>query len=55
MSRLAFIALYALAMVSLIVAVDIAFLRGLFWQRLLVNVAIVVAFGAITLIFLRPG
>jgi hypothetical protein len=30
---------------ALIVAVDIAFLRGLFWQRLLANAATVLAAG----------
>jgi hypothetical protein len=53
MSRQALIAVYVMAMAALIVGIDLAFLRGLFWQRLLVNVAIVVAFAAFYLIFLR--
>lgn len=53
MSRQALIAIYVLAMIALIVGVDFAFLRALFWQRLLVNVAIVLAFAAYYLIFLR--
>jgi hypothetical protein len=52
MSRQALIAVYVLAMVALIVGVDFAFFWGLFWQRLLVNVAIVLAFAAFYLIFL---
>ncbi|HEX3755437.1 MAG TPA: hypothetical protein VHV26_10205 [Rhizomicrobium sp.] len=53
MSRQAVIAVYVLAMVALIVGVDFAFLRGLFWQRLLVNVAIILAFAVFYLILLR--
>lgn len=39
-------ALYALAMVAVIVGVDILFLRHQFWARLAVNIGIVVVFGA---------
>jgi hypothetical protein len=53
MSRQALIAVYVLAMVALIVGVDFSFLRGLFCQRLSVNVAIVLAFLAFYMIFLR--
>jgi hypothetical protein len=53
MSRQAVIAVYVLAMVALIVGVDFAFLRGLFWQRLLVNVAIILAFAVFYVILLR--
>jgi hypothetical protein len=52
MSRPARIAIYVLAMVALIVGADFAFLSGLFWQRLLVNVAIVLAFAAFYWTFL---
>jgi hypothetical protein len=41
------IALYVLAMVAIIVAVDVLFLRGQFWLRLIVNVGIVLVFGAV--------
>jgi hypothetical protein len=53
MGRQALIAIYVLAMAVFIVGVDFAFLRGLFWQRLLVNVAIVLASAAFYLLFLR--
>jgi hypothetical protein len=46
-------ALFIVAMAVIIVGVDFAFLRHRFWERLAVNVAIVVAFGAIYLLFLR--
>jgi hypothetical protein len=39
-------ALYALAMVAVKVGVDIAFFRNRFWERLMVNVGIVLVFGA---------
>ena len=39
------IALYALALVAAIVAVDVLFLRGYFWARLATNVGIVLVFG----------
>ena len=53
MSRQAITAIYLVVMVAVIVGVDIAFLRGLFWQRLLVNIALVLAFGAFYLLVLR--
>ena len=53
MSRQAIVVIYVLVMAALIVGVDYAFLRGLFWQRLLVNVAIVLASAAFYLMFLR--
>jgi hypothetical protein len=53
MNRQALIALYVLAMVAVIVGVDVAFLKDLFWQRLSANVAIVVIFLAFYLMFLR--
>jgi hypothetical protein len=53
MSKQSLIVVYVLAMAAVIVGVDFAFLRGLFWQRLLVNAALVLAFAAVYLIFLR--
>ena len=53
-SRVA-ILLYVLAMVVTIVGVDVLFFRGQFWERLAANVAIVVVFGAVYLLFLRRG
>jgi hypothetical protein len=45
--------LYALAMVAVVVGVDILFFRHLFWARLLVNIGIVLVFGAVYLRFLK--
>ena len=38
--------LYALAMAAVIVAVDLAFFRNRLWERLMVNVGIVLVFAA---------
>lgn len=45
--------LYMVAMVAVIVGVDFAFFRNLFWGRLTVNFGIVLVFGAFYLRFLR--
>jgi hypothetical protein len=47
------IVLYVVAMVAVIVGVDFAFLRSRFWERLIVNIGIVLVFGAFYLRFLR--
>jgi hypothetical protein len=46
---------YVLAMVVVVVGVDVLFLRGLFWERLLTNIGIVLVFGAFYLRFLRQA
>ena len=47
--------LYAVVMAAVIVGVDVAFFRDRFWERLMVNVGIVLVFGAFYLRFLmRP-
>ena len=45
--------LYALAMAAVIIGIDILFFRGRFWERLAVNIGIVLVFGAFYLRFLR--
>jgi len=45
--------LYGLVMVAVIVGVDVLLFRHHFWPRLLVNVGIVLVFGAVYLRFLR--
>ena len=45
--------LLALLMVAMIVGVDVLFFRGHFWERLMVNVGIVLVFGAFALRFLK--
>jgi hypothetical protein len=48
-------ALYVLAMAAVIVGVDIAFFRNRFWERLMVNVGIVLVFAAFYLRFFRSS
>jgi hypothetical protein len=40
------LALYVLALVVVVVGLDVLFLRNHFWARLIVNIAIVLVFGA---------
>jgi hypothetical protein len=51
-SRVA-IVLYVLAMVAVVVGVDVLFFRHHFWDRLMVNVGIVLVFGAFYFRFLK--
>jgi hypothetical protein len=53
MGRSAAIVLYVLALVVVVVGVDVLFFRHHFWARLIVNVGIVLVFGAVYLRFLR--
>jgi hypothetical protein len=45
--------LYFVAMAAIIVAVDILFFRNRFWERLMVNLGIVLVFAAFYLRFLK--
>jgi len=45
--------LYVLAMVGIVVAVDVLFLRHQFWWRLITNVGIVLVFVAVYFRFLK--
>jgi hypothetical protein len=47
------IALYVLAMVAVIVGVDVLFFRHHLWERLIVNIGVVLVFGAFYLRFLK--
>jgi len=47
------VVLYVLAMVAVVVGVDVLFFKHQFWQRLIVNVGIVVVFGAFYFRFLK--
>ncbi len=53
MERQAGVALYVLALITVVVGVDVLFFRHRFWERLMVNVGIVLVFGAFYLRFLR--
>ena len=47
------IALYVLALVAVVVGVDVLFFRHRFWERLMVNVGIVLVFAAFYPRFLK--
>jgi hypothetical protein len=53
MGRQVTVVLYAVAMAAIIVGVDLAFFRNRFWERLAVNIGIVLVFGAFYWRFLR--
>jgi hypothetical protein len=45
--------LYVVALVAVVVSVDILFFRHHIWERLAVNIGIVLVFGAVYVRFLR--
>jgi hypothetical protein len=53
MGRHAAIVLYVLALVAVIIGVDVLFFRNRLWERLMVNVGIVLVFWAFYLRFLN--
>ena len=53
MARQAVAVLYVLALIGVVVGVDVLFFRHQFWERLMVNVGIVLVFAAFYLRFLK--
>ncbi len=53
MSRQLAVVLYVVVMAAVIAGVDFAFFRNRFWERLTVNIGIVLVFAAFYLRFLR--
>jgi hypothetical protein len=53
MGRQAGVALYVLGLVAVVVSVDVLFFSHRFWDRLIVNVGIVLVFSAFYLRFLK--
>jgi hypothetical protein len=53
MGRQAAVALYVLALVATVVSVDVLFFRNRFWERLMVNIGIVLVFAAFYWRFLK--
>jgi type IV secretory pathway VirB2 component (pilin) len=47
------VALYVVLMVAIVVGVDLLFFRNRFWERLIVNIGIVLVFAAFYLRFLK--
>jgi hypothetical protein len=55
MGRQVTVVLYVVAMAAVIVGVDVVFFRNRFWERLIVNIGIVLVFAAFYWRFLwRP-
>jgi hypothetical protein len=55
MGRPAAVVLYVVALVAVVVGVDVLLFRHHFWERLTVNVGIVLVFGAFYFRFLKHG
>ena len=53
MGRKATVVLYVVLMAAIVVAVDFLFFRNRFWERLIVNIGIVLVFAAFYLRFLK--
>jgi hypothetical protein len=53
MGRQVAIVVYVVTMAAVIVGVDFAFFRNRFWERLMVNIGIVLVFAAFYARFLR--
>jgi hypothetical protein len=53
MTRNMSVMLYVLVMIAVVVSVDFLFFRNRFWERLIVNIGIVLVFAAFYLRFLK--
>jgi hypothetical protein len=53
MTRNMLVVLYVVAMIAVVVGVDLLFFRHRFWERLMVNIGIVLVFAAFYLRFLK--
>lgn len=53
MPRNGYVVLYALVLIVVVVGVDLLFFRNHVWERLIVNVGIVLVFAAFYLRFLK--
>jgi len=53
MGRKATVVLYVVLMAAIVVAADVLFFRNRFWERLIVNIGIVLVFAAFYVRFLK--
>jgi hypothetical protein len=53
MARQATVVLYVVVLTAVVVGVDFLFFRSRFWERLMVNIGIVLVFAAFYLRFLK--
>lgn len=53
MPRNPYVVLYVLVLIAVVVSVDLLFFKNRFWERLMVNIGIVLVFAAFYLRFLK--
>ena len=53
MTRNMSVVLYVVVMIAVVVSVDLLFFKNRFWERLMVNIGIVLVFGAFYFRFLK--
>ncbi|MDE2223327.1 MAG: hypothetical protein KGK03_09705 [Candidatus Omnitrophica bacterium] len=53
MTKNIYVVIYVLALIALVAGVDFLFFRNRFWERLMVNISIVLMFWAFYLRFLK--
>ena len=53
MTRNIYVVLFVVIMIAVVVSVDLLFFRNQFWERLIVNIGIVLVFVAFYLRFLK--
>jgi Mn2+/Fe2+ NRAMP family transporter len=53
MTKITVVALYIVVMIAAVVSVDLLFFKNRFWERLIVNIGIVLVFAAFYLRFLK--
>ena len=53
MGRQVAVVLYVFALIAVVVGVDVLFFRDQFWERLIVNIGIVLVFAALYFRFLK--
>ena len=55
MTRNMSVVLYIVVMIAVVVSVDLLFFKNRFWERLIVNIGIVLVFAAFYLRFLKDA
>ena len=53
MTKSIFVGLYVGVLIAVVVSVDLLFFRNRFWERLIVNIGVVLVFAAFYLRFLK--
>jgi hypothetical protein len=53
MAKSMFVGFYVGALIAVVVSVDLLFFRNRFWERLMVNIGVVLVFAAFYLRFLK--